>query len=106
LPRGSNGAGQAILDVACLTEKLATCGVTERALQEYDHLRVKATTEVVLLNRVAPPDTILKEVHDRTGGKPFDRIEDVISRDELLEISNRYKSVAGFKIEDLQRKAG
>jgi len=105
LPRGSNGAGQAILDVACLTEKLIEYGVSDWALDEYDRVRVKATTDVVLLNRVAPPDTILKEVHERTGGKPFERIEDVITRDELLEISNRYKSVAGFKVEDLQRSA-
>ena len=103
LPRGSNGAGQAILDVACITEKFKEFGVSERALKEYDQQRVKATSEVVLLNRVAPPDTVLKEVHERTGGAPFDRIEDVISRDELMEITNRYKSVAGFKIEDLQR---
>ncbi|HCN72211.1 MAG TPA: flavin-dependent oxidoreductase, partial [Pusillimonas sp.] len=92
-----------ILDVACITEKLKEFGVSKWALKEYDRQRVKATTDVVLLNRSAPPDTVLKEVHERTGGAPFERIEDVISRDELLEITNRYKSVAGFKIEDLQR---
>jgi flavin-dependent dehydrogenase len=56
-----------------------------------------------LLNRVAPPDTILEEVHDLTGRKPFNRLEDFISRTELPKISSRYKGVAGFKVEDLQR---
>lgn len=105
VPRGSNGAGQAILDAPCLTEQLQQHGLTEKALQEYDRIRVKATTEVVLMNRVAPPDTILKEVHDRTGGKPFDNLDDFITRDELLAISNKYKSVAGLKVEDLRKEA-
>jgi 2-polyprenyl-6-methoxyphenol hydroxylase-like FAD-dependent oxidoreductase len=105
VPRGSNGAGQAILDGPCLAEQLQRHGVNEQALTEYDRIRVKATGDVVLMNRKAPPDTILKVVHERTGGKPFGRIEDVIGREELLEISNRYKSVAGFKVEDLQTQA-
>ncbi|QIM48207.1 flavin-dependent oxidoreductase [Pusillimonas sp. DMV24BSW_D] len=104
VPRGSNGAGQAILDAPCLTEQLRQHGLTEKALSEYDRIRVKATTEVVLMNRVAPPDTILKEVHDRTGGKPFKNLDDYISQDELASISNKYKSVAGFKVEDLRKE--
>jgi len=105
VPRGSNGAGQAILDGPCLTQQLQAFGLGEQALAEYDRIRVKATGDVVLMNRIAPPDTILKEVHERTGGQPFSRLEDFISREELLEISNRYKSVAGFKVEDLQKRA-
>ncbi len=103
LPRGSNGAGQAILDAPCMVEQFKKYGINEGALTAYDRIRNKATSDVVLLNRAAPPDTILKEVHDRTGGKPFDNIDDIISREELQEISNRYKSVAGFKVEDLQK---
>ena len=56
------------------------------------------------MNRVAPPDTILKEVHDRTGGKPFKNLDDYISQNELASISNKYKSVAGFKVEDLRKE--
>lgn len=103
IPRGSNGAGQAILDAPCLTAQLKTHGLTDKALTEYDRIRVKATTEVVLMNRVAPPDTILKEVHDRTGGKPFQNLDDFISHDELVAISNKYRSVAGLKVEDLRK---
>ncbi|HWK61285.1 MAG TPA: flavin-dependent oxidoreductase [Eoetvoesiella sp.] len=103
VPRGSNGAGQAILDAPCLVQQLKKFGLTPQALAEYDRIRVKATGDVVLMNRVAPPDTILKEVHERTHGKPFKNLDDVISQADLLEISNRYKRVAGFKVEDLRK---
>jgi len=103
VPRGSNGAGQAILDAPCLVEQLKRFGLGPQALAEYDRIRVKATGDVVLMNRVAPPDTILKEVHERTHGKPFKNLDDVISQADLLEISNRYKRVAGFKVEDLRK---
>src|SRR3546814_2674109 len=43
-----------------------------------------------------PPDAILREVFEKSGDKPFEKIEDVISRAELEGISNRYKQVAGF----------
>ena len=96
VPRGSNGAGQAILDVPCLVEHLRTLGLTPAALTAYDQIRVQATGDVVLMNRKAPPDAILKTVHELTGGKRFTAIEEVISKSELAAISNRYKNVAGL----------
>jgi 2-polyprenyl-6-methoxyphenol hydroxylase-like FAD-dependent oxidoreductase len=96
VPRGSNGAGQAILDSPCLVEQLKKFGLTAEALTAYDQIRVKATGDVVLMNRKAPPDAILKEVHERTGGARFESIGDVISNDELAAISNSYKNVAGL----------
>ncbi|HKS47502.1 MAG TPA: hypothetical protein VJT49_20805 [Amycolatopsis sp.] len=48
------------------------------------------------MNRVAPPDAILREVWERTGDRPFERIDDVITLAELQDISERYKQVAGF----------
>jgi 2-polyprenyl-6-methoxyphenol hydroxylase-like FAD-dependent oxidoreductase len=96
VPRGSNGAGQAIIDARFLAGQLKTKGLNNAALQEYDSVRVKATTQVVLTNRVNPPDAILREVFERSGGKPYDRIEDVVSIDELQQISNNYKKIAGY----------
>jgi 2-polyprenyl-6-methoxyphenol hydroxylase-like FAD-dependent oxidoreductase len=103
VPRGSNGAGQAILDVPCLVEQFKHHGINAAALSAYDEIRRKATTEVVLLNRKAPPDAILQKIHELTGGKPFDKIEDVISREALAEISNNYKNVAGLNKDALNR---
>ena len=96
VPRGSNGAGQAILDVPCLVEHLRKLGLTPDALSAYDRIRVKATGDVVLMNRKAPPDAILKTVHELTDGKPFTSIDDVISHSELAAISDSYKNVAGL----------
>ena len=101
VPRGSNGAGQAILDVPCLVGQLRTLGLTPDALTAYDRIRVKATGDVVLMNRKAPPDAILKKVHEITGGKPFTAIEDVISKSELAAISDSYKNVAGLNMASL-----
>ena len=43
------------------------------------------------MNRSNPPDAILREIYERTGDKPFNRIENVISREELAAITERYR---------------
>ena len=104
-PRGSNGAGQAIIDARFLTGQIKKHGATEEALAAYETVRNPATAKVVLTNRTDPPDAILREVWQRSGGKRFDRIEDVISAAELETISERYKKVAGFDRETLKTRA-
>jgi 5-methylphenazine-1-carboxylate 1-monooxygenase len=104
LPRGSNGAGQAILDAKELAEALASRhGDPASALTAYEAARLPATTNVVLTNRKSPPDAIIREVYLRTGDKPFARIEDVISNDELRAISDSYKRVAQYDHASLTR---
>src|SRR5512146_2724355 len=90
-PRGSNGAGQAIVDARCLTGRIKELGATPDALIAYEQVRGPATAKVVLTNRSDPPDAILREVWDRSGGKPFARIEDVMPTEELQAILDRYK---------------
>ena len=97
VPRGSNGAGQAILDARFLADRLVERGLTPEALTEYDRVRNAATAKVVLMNRSNPPDAILREVHERSGDKPFARIEDVVPREELARIADAYKQVAGLR---------
>lgn len=96
VPRGSNGAGQAILDADALARLLAETTDLEGALTRYDEERRTKTTQVVLANRSTPPDVVLREVYERTGDQPFDNIDDVISRDELVAIQDSYRSIAGF----------
>jgi len=103
-PRGSNGAGQAILDARTLAGCLLRNKNTENALNEYEHKRLKAANDLVLMNRANPPDAILREVWRRSGDKPFARIEDVISNAELVALSEAYKRVAGFERESLARR--
>jgi 5-methylphenazine-1-carboxylate 1-monooxygenase len=103
-PRGSNGAGQSIIDARYLTGQIKTLGATEQALQSYEAVRGPATANVVLANRNNPPDAILREVWLRSGGRRFERIDDVISATELQAISDRYKKVAGFDREELKTR--
>jgi len=103
-PRGSNGAGQAILDARALAGCLKREPDPVAALRAYERVRLKAAYDVVLMNRTNPPDAILREVHERTRDKPFARIEDVISNDELVALSENYKRVAGFEREALARR--
>ena len=103
-PRGANGAAQAILDCRALADALQANADPVAALKAYEDKRLPATSEVVLANRKAPPDAILQEVYRRTGDKPFKNIDDVISREELIALSESYKRVAGYDKERL--KAG
>lgn len=92
-PRGSNGAGQAILDAQSLSAELARERDVSMALQKYERTRLPATADVVRMNRSNPPDAILREVYERTGDRPFDRIEDVISRSEMVNLLDTYRRV-------------
>jgi len=101
-PRGANGAAQAILDCRALTDALKANSDPVAALKDYETKRLPATSEVVLANRKAPPDAILQEVYRRTGDKPFKNIDDIISRAELIALSESYKRVAGYDKERLK----
>jgi 2-polyprenyl-6-methoxyphenol hydroxylase-like FAD-dependent oxidoreductase len=103
-PRGSNGAGQSIVDARFLTGQIKQLGATPAALTAYEAARGPATAKVVLTNRSDPPDAILREVWTRSGGQPFARIEDVIATAELEAILDRYKKVAGFDRETLRNR--
>ena len=103
-PRGSNGAGQAILDARSLASFLAKEDSVENALKAYEAERLGPTSNVVLTNRREPPDAILREIYQRTGDRPFKRIEDVISAEELAAITERYRKVAGYTQRELKEK--
>jgi 2-polyprenyl-6-methoxyphenol hydroxylase-like FAD-dependent oxidoreductase len=105
VPRGSNGAGQAILDARVLADCLAASDDAGKALEAYEHRRLGPTAEVVRMSRADPPDAILREVFRRTGDRPFARIEDVISLKELTTLSDNYKRVAGYDLESLRGEA-
>jgi 5-methylphenazine-1-carboxylate 1-monooxygenase len=95
-PRGSNGAGQAILDARALADALAADADAPRALLAYEAERRDATGQVVRTNRISPPDVIIQKVWEKTGDRPFARIEDVMPREELEGYLTRYKQVAGY----------
>jgi 2-polyprenyl-6-methoxyphenol hydroxylase-like FAD-dependent oxidoreductase len=104
-PRGSNGAGQAILDARALAGCLKRERDVPAALKAYEAARLANAYEVVLANRSSGPDALLAEVHRRTGDKPFARIEDVISEAEMRALAENYQRIAGFERESLARRA-
>lgn len=105
VPRGSNGAGQAILDARALADCLARRANLLEALKEYEAKRLEATASVVRMNRANPPDAILREVYVRTGDRPFRNIDEVISREELAALTSGYAKVAGYDQETLRSKS-
>ena len=104
-PRGSNGAGQAILDARALAGCLRRERDVPAALAAYEAARLASAYEVVLANRASGPDALLAEVHRRTGDRPFGRIEDVMSEAEMLALAENYQRIAGFEREALERRA-
>jgi 2-polyprenyl-6-methoxyphenol hydroxylase-like FAD-dependent oxidoreductase len=104
-PQGGNGGAQAIIDAATLARLLASEPDAPAALKAYEAARLPATSRIVLQNRSAPPNVIVDTVEQRTAGKRFDKLDDVISQDELKAIFERYQKVAGYHV-DLVGRAG
>jgi 2-polyprenyl-6-methoxyphenol hydroxylase-like FAD-dependent oxidoreductase len=100
-PIGSNGASQAILDARTLTGCLLSYpGEIEVALQRYDEVRRPATSAIVLANRGLGPELPMQLVEERAPSG-FDRLSDVISPEEILEVTDGYRKMAGFSLQQL-----
>jgi len=97
-PRGSNGSAQALIDARTLSDQLSQQADPRDALKMYESLRLSTTAQVVETNRNVPPDFIIMKAQELSGGKPFRHIDDLISQDELRQISDNYKNVAGFAL--------
>lgn len=96
MPRGSNGSAHAVFDAITLAEILSSEQDPLLALKLYESKRLPVTSKVVLANRSISPDAILQVVEDRSGGKMFNKIEDILSDDEFKQWQDRYREVAGF----------
>ena len=100
-PIGSNGASQAILDARTLTGcVLSYPGDTELALQRYDEVRRPATSAIVLANRGLGPELPMQLVEERAPDG-FERLADVITPEEILEVTDGYRKMAGFSLQQL-----
>ncbi len=98
-PRGGNGGAQAIIDATTLARSLTDAADPVAALREYEDARLSPTSRVVEQNRTAPPNLIVDTVEKRTGGKRFERLEDVVSPGELRQIFDTYRRIAGYHID-------
>ena len=102
-PVGSNGASQAILDARVLARELALRPSIDAAVTAYDAQRRPATAAVVRANRQIGPERCLELVEQRAPDG-FARLDDVVSRAELEEISRAYQRTAGFDPELLNTR--
>jgi 2-polyprenyl-6-methoxyphenol hydroxylase-like FAD-dependent oxidoreductase len=98
-PRGANGAAQAIIDSRTLADLLSGGGDPREALAAYEKARLEVTGHIVRTNRQYPPDYINIKVDELTDGKPFQNIDDVISKEELKQIAENYAKIAGYSKE-------
>jgi 5-methylphenazine-1-carboxylate 1-monooxygenase len=101
-PMGSNGAGQAILDARCLADLLARHADPATALLAYQDERLPKTAEIVRKNRKGGPEGVIDEV-ERRAPNGFNRLNEVISTEELEAIVQGYARAAGFAREQVNR---
>jgi 2-polyprenyl-6-methoxyphenol hydroxylase-like FAD-dependent oxidoreductase len=100
-PRGSTGSAQGLIDARILADKLLEDPDPVAALRAYEAARAGPAGKVVLTNRTAPPDYINIKVEELTGDRPFDNLDDYITQDQLRALSDQYKRVAGYSVEQL-----
>ena len=119
-PIGSNGASQAILDAEAMATALVEAGFASGGASRgansgassdrhpadgfarYEAMRREATGQIVLGNRAGGPDQVMQIAEERAPGG-FAHIHDVIALTELEAISARYKQLAGFSREQVNR---
>ncbi len=102
-PIGSNGSSQAILDARVLAREILDKGETSAALEAYEAERRPATSQLVLLNRGNGPERVMQMVEERAPNG-FNVVTEVLTQEELEEVANNYKRVAGFQVEALNAK--
>jgi len=96
-PIGSNGASQAILDAKSLFDCLVKQPHDpQQALRDYEQDRLPKTASIVLANRGQGPDHCLELIRQRAPDG-FDRLDDVVSNQELHDIAARYKALVGLE---------
>ncbi len=94
-PIGSNGSSQAIIDARVMAFALATMPIDD-ALSFYENERLPRTRELQRVNREMGPERVMQLARERAP-EGFAKVTDVMSRDELTDIADSYKRVAGFE---------
>jgi 2-polyprenyl-6-methoxyphenol hydroxylase-like FAD-dependent oxidoreductase len=97
-PTGSQAGSQAIIDARALTAALLATTDPIEALARYDAERRPAMNEVTLRNRRFGPEAAMQLAEERAPNG-FERIEDVVSRQELETVVASFSSAAGLDAE-------
>jgi hypothetical protein len=92
-----------VLDARVLTSCLRHGRSASEALRTYEGVRRPATAALTLANRKQGPEECMTLVEARAP-KGFTDIDAVITRDELVAISAKYKRLAGFSVDELNQR--
>lgn len=103
LPIGANGTSQAILDARALADSLHQTDDMVSALKVYEQLRLLPTTKVVESNRKYDSENYLDIVAERLQS-PDDKMDDLIAPEEINNITEKYRKIAGFQVQALNKK--
>jgi 2-polyprenyl-6-methoxyphenol hydroxylase-like FAD-dependent oxidoreductase len=102
-PIGSNGGSQAVLDARVLAHELAVAADPAEGLLAYEAERRESVNGIVLACRDMPADRVLHTVSERAP-RGFERIEDVLSADELTAITGAYRRTSFADAETLNTR--
>jgi 5-methylphenazine-1-carboxylate 1-monooxygenase len=97
-PIGSQAGSQAIVDARVLAGALTATSDPIEALAQYDAKRRPVMNDVTLRNRGFGPEAAMQLVEERAP-HGFDRIENVISREELDSIAGSFAAAAGLDVQ-------
>jgi len=97
-PIGSQAGTQAVIDARALTASLLAISDPIEALRRYDIERRPIMNDIVLRNRRFGPEAALQLVEERAPNG-FDRIDDVVSQQDLQAIAASFSSAAGLDVE-------
>ncbi len=104
-PRGGNGVCQALVDARLIAEKLAEIADPIEALKAYEGARREGVNRLVIANRGEGPEVIRRLVEEKSGGVPFDNIDNVIPKAEVEALFMEYHRMAGMKRPDDAQKS-
>ena len=74
----------------------------DAALRHYEEIRRPATAAIVQANRGFGPELPMKLVEERAPDG-FTDVTDVISAEEIAEVTENYRTTAGFSVAALER---
>jgi 2-polyprenyl-6-methoxyphenol hydroxylase-like FAD-dependent oxidoreductase len=97
-PIGSQAGSQAIIDARALAGALLETPNPVEALKRYERERRPVMNDITLRNRQFGPEGAMQLVEQRAPGG-FDRIDDVITREEIKLIVASFSSAAGLDVE-------
>lgn len=97
-PIGAQAGTQAIIDARLLTAALLAVSDPIEALRRYDIERRPIMNDIVLRNRHFGPEAALQLIEERAPNG-FNRIDDVVSQQDLAAIAKSYSSAAGLDID-------